>query len=127
MDNKKRILIIDDEPTFTHLLKLNLERTGEFEVQEENQGTLGLETAKKFKPDLILLDVIMPDIDGGALAAQIKDDKEVKHTPIVFLTAILPKKEVRLNDGFIAGNEFIAKPVSAEEVVSRIKKRFGEN
>ncbi|MFB3108272.1 MAG: response regulator, partial [Candidatus Binatia bacterium] len=55
---KKRILLIDDEPSFTRVLKLYLEKSGAYEVTEENRGEMALETARRFKPDLILLDVM---------------------------------------------------------------------
>ncbi len=91
---KKRILLIDDEPGFTRLLKLNLEETGAYEVRQENMGADGLATAREFNPDLILLDVIMPDMNGGDIALQIEADKLLKNTPIVFLTGSAPKKSI---------------------------------
>lgn len=63
--NKRRILIVDDEPSFVRLLKLNLERTGQFTVKEEHDGTKALPVATEFRPDLILLDMVMPKIDGS--------------------------------------------------------------
>lgn len=117
---KKRILLIDDEASFTRMLKLNLEKTGGYEVREENRGTRGLAAAREFQPDLILLDVIMPDVDGGDVAAQIKTDQNLKNTPIVFLTAVVTKKE----EGMVGGHPFIAKPVDAEEVVECIEKQL---
>ncbi|MBI4590734.1 MAG: response regulator [Candidatus Rokubacteria bacterium] len=118
--DKKRILLIDDEPSFTRMLRLNLERTGTYEVREENRGAQGLAAAREFKPDLILLDVIMPDADGGTVAAQIKADQSLKNTPVVFLTAVVTKKE----EGVIGGRPFIAKPVSANEVIGCIEKHL---
>src|SRR5512143_1894188 len=111
---KKRILIIDDEPAFTRMVKLNLEKTGSFEVREENKATYALAAAREFKPDLILLDVIMPTLDGGDVAAQFEKDKHLKGTPIVFLTATVSRREAGpagLNSG---GSLFLAKPVSLE-------------
>ncbi len=118
--SKKRILLIDDEPSFTNVLKLNLEDTGAYDVRAENGGKLGLVTARRFKPDLILLDVIMPDMDGGDVAAEIQSDENLKNTPIVFLTAVAKKKE----EGIIAGRPFVAKPVTVEEVVACIEKNL---
>ncbi len=115
---KKRILLLDDEASFTRMLRLNLERTGRYEVREENRGAQGLAAATQFKPDLILLDVIMPDADGGDVAARIKADKNLKDTPIVFLTAVVTKKE----EGVIGGRPFLAKPVSLQEVIDCIEK-----
>src|SRR4051812_18766106 len=117
---KKRILIVDDEATFTRMVKLNLEATGEFEVREEHRATAALTTAREFKPDLILLDVIMPSMDGGDLANLIKNDRMLKGTPIVFLTATVSKREAGdggLNSG---GSLFLAKPVSVDHLIKCI-------
>src|SRR5438477_10515438 len=90
---KKRILIIDDEASFTRMVKLNLEKTGTFEVREENRPAYGIAAAREFKPDLILLDAIMPTMDGGHVAAQIRNDRHLKGTPIVFLTGTVSQPE----------------------------------
>lgn len=119
---KKRILLIDDEPSFTRMLRLNLEKTGAYEVREENSGKKALATANEFKPDLILLDVIMPDADGGEVAAQIKADRNLKDVPIVFLTAVVTKKE----EGLIGGRPFLAKPAGVKEVVDCIEKHLAK-
>jgi CheY-like chemotaxis protein len=84
--NKRRILIVDDEPAFIRLLKLNLERSGRYVVREENDSTRAYAAAVEFKPDLILLDMIMPSLHGTEVAFQIRSS-ELRHTPIVFLTA----------------------------------------
>jgi len=114
---KKRILIIDDEASFTRMVKLNLEKTGAFEVREENRATNAVASAREFKPDLILLDVIMPAMDGGDVAAQIRNDRHLKGTPIVFLTATVSQREAGeagLNSGCAL---FLAKPVSLENLI----------
>lgn len=114
---KKRILIIDDEASFTRMVKLNLEKTGTFEVREENRATDALAAAREFKPDLILLDVIMPTMDGGDVASQIRNDRHLKGTPIVFLTATVSQREAGeggLNSG---GDLFLAKPVTVENLI----------
>jgi CheY-like chemotaxis protein len=80
---KKRILLVDDEKSFTNLLKLNLEDTGNYEVRVENWAEDALPAAQQFKPDLVLLDIIMPRLPGGNVAAQIKEDPALKDTPIV--------------------------------------------
>ncbi len=115
---KKRILLIDDEPSFTRMLKLNLEETGAYEVRVENRGTQGLAAARQFKPDLILLDIVMPDLSGGEVAFEIKNDRTTKDTPIVFLTAAAKKED----EGIIGGCNIIAKPVTVEEVIDCIER-----
>ncbi len=117
---KKRILIIDDEAGFARMVKLNLEKTGAFEVRVENKATCAVPAAREFKPDLILLDVIMPTMDGGDVANQIKRDRNLKETPIIFLTATVSKREagdVGLNSG---GELFLAKPISVEALIACI-------
>ncbi len=115
---KKRILLIDDEPSFTRMLKLNLEDTGAYEVRAENKGTQGLAAARQFKPDLILLDIVMPEMSGGEVAFEIEKDRNINKTPIVFLTAAAKKED----EGVISGRAFIAKPVTVEEVINCIEK-----
>ena len=79
--SKKKILVVDDEASLTRMLRRNLEATGNYEVKEENSGTQAYDSAKQFQPDMILLDVMMPDMDGGTVAAQIQDDENLKHIP----------------------------------------------
>lgn len=122
MGEKKKILIIDDEENFTRLVKMNLEATGKYEVKIENKGMLGLTTAKQFKPDLILLDILMPDMEGSEVASQLNEDKDTESIPVVFLTAIVKEKEVQESNGFIAGQHFVAKPVSADKLIEVIER-----
>ncbi|HEX4085796.1 MAG TPA: response regulator [Chthoniobacteraceae bacterium] len=113
MDNQpKRILIVDDEAGFTRLMKLMLERTGHYVVQEENDGSMALAAARQFIPDLVLLDIVMPKLDGGDVARQITSDPMLKNVKIIFLTAIVSEKEA--GAGGIGGFPFVAKPVSID-------------
>ena len=86
-------MVIDDEESVTRMVKLNLEKTGLYDVRAVNTATASLAVAREFKPDLIFLDVMMPDMDGGDVSAQIKADPRLKHVPIIFLTAIVSKSE----------------------------------
>lgn len=120
--NKKRILLIDDETSNTRPMKVNLERTGRYEIQTENDATHALRTARLFKPDLIFLDVMMPDMDGGQVAAQMEADSGLKHVPIVFLTAIVTRAETGEKGLLKAGRKFIAKPLNLEALVACIEE-----
>ena len=120
--DKKRILLIDDEPNVTQLLKVCIEKLGAYEVREENRGERALAAARAFKPDLILLDVMMPAMDGGQVAAQLKADEKLKDTPVVFLSAVVAKEEAEKHQGMIGGRPFIAKPASPEEIMVAIQK-----
>jgi CheY-like chemotaxis protein len=119
---KKRILLVDDEKSLTALLKLNLEETGNYEVRVENWPEDALAAAREFKPDLVLLDIIMPRLPGGNVAAQIDSDPLLKGTPIVFLTAAVRRSQVEDNDGIICEHPCLAKPASVDEVIAMIEK-----
>ena len=93
LKEKPCILIIDNNSDFTHSAKLALERTGRYFVCEENDATKAHQTAQSLKPDLILLDIAMPETDGGEVAARIQSDPALHRTPIVFLTALVTKAE----------------------------------
>ena len=121
---KKRILLVDDEKSFTNLLKLNLEETGHYEVRVENWAEDALGAAQEFKPDLVLLDIIMPRMPGGNVAAQIKEDPGLKDTPIVFLTAAVRKQQVDENEGIICDFPCLAKPATVEMVIEAIEKNL---
>ncbi len=122
---KKRILVVDDEPPTTRLIRLNLEQTGRYEVREENESIRAIGTAQEFRPDLILLDVIMPNLDGGDVVARLKTDPKLKHVPVVFLTATVRKTEVDTHGGIIGGFPFLAKPATAQELIACIEGLLG--
>jgi two-component system, OmpR family, response regulator len=122
---KKKILVVDDEASITRLLKLNLEKGGAFMVRTENEGTKALPAAKEFKPDLILLDVMMPDIDGGDVAAIIQADPLLRSVPIVFLTAAVKKEELEAKGGMVGGFPYIAKPLDLKGVTEVIERTLG--
>jgi CheY-like chemotaxis protein len=122
---KKRILVVDDEPSITRLLKLNLEQTGDYAVATENVSREALSAAERFQPDLMLLDVMMPGLDGGALANQLQASPRLKGVPIVFLTAAVTREEVRAHHGLVGGQPFLAKPVDLREVVACLERHLG--
>ena len=119
---KKRILLVDYEKSLTTLLKLNLEETGNYDVRVENWPEDALAAARDFKPDLVLLDIIMPRLPGGNVAAQIDSDPVLKGTPIVFLTAAVRRSQVEDNDGIICEHPCLAKPATVDEVIAMIEK-----
>lgn len=123
--DKRRILIVDDEPGLTQLVKMALEQTGAYEVRGENQAARALATAGAFKPDLIFLDVVMPEMDGGEVATQLKADVALKDVPIVFLTAMVSREEAADRKGIIGGHPFLAKPVGVRDVIACIEKQLG--
>ena len=124
-DEPKRILVVDDEPSITRLLKLNLEQTGDYLVRTENSSKAAPAAAEEFRPHLILLDVMMPDRDGGDLAGVFHAGPTTKDVPIVFLTAAVTRDEVRARHGLIGGQPFLAKPVNLHEVLGCLERHLG--
>jgi CheY-like chemotaxis protein len=120
---KPCILIIDNNRDFTHSAKVALERTGRYFVCEENDGSKAHQTAQGLHPDLILLDIVMPETDGGEVAARIQSDPSLHRTPIVFLTALLTKAEEKAGLK-IRGHSFLAKPTSVPELVEGIEENL---
>ena len=121
---KQRILIIDDEPSFTRLLKAVLEESGAYDVAQESVGTKGIDAVRAFQPDLILLDVVMPGISGKEIAAQLAADAELRHIPVVFLTASVPKDAPGARSPTIDGRPFLAKPVGHEELIACVERHI---
>jgi len=118
----KKILVVDDEAVLTKMVKLNLERTGHYEVRTENEGSKALQAAREFKPDLIFMDVMMPDMAGDEVIAEIREDANLAAIPYVFMTAIVTKAETEDLGNNIGGNEFLAKPVKTEELIATIER-----
>jgi len=104
----KRILVVDDEPSVTRNLKLNLESSGGYDVFAENHATNALTAARIFRPDLVLLDVIMPGMDGGDVAARLRADPLLRDTPVIFLTALVSNEETDGHEIVSGGETFLA-------------------
>ena len=110
--DKKKIMLVDDEAGFTSLLKLNLEKTERFEVFVENDATKAMAGVREFRPDVLLLDVVMPEMDGGDIVAELRMDPGLKSLPIIMLTALISKDEISADA--VAQSEnliMLAKPV----------------
>jgi CheY-like chemotaxis protein len=113
---RRKVLVVDDEVSFTRLLRLGLEGTGGFTVEVVNNPRDALARAEHFMPDIILLDVMMPQLDGGDLATRMQASRKLQRVPIVFLTAAVKRTELSRGGGVIGGFRFLAKPLELEEV-----------
>ncbi len=123
---KKRILIVDDEISFTWLLKMNLEDTDEYEVTVVNDPVKALALAIRLNPDLIITDVEMPQMFGYELAAKIHEVEDLKDTPIIFLTATQSPETLRMIAPLIRQGHVFTKPVNVDEIIEFIEARFAE-
>jgi len=109
---------VDDEAPITRQLKIQLEKTGKYEVHAENSGKLALDAARSFKPDLALLDVMMPDMDGGDVKSGLHEIPGLGALPVVFLTAAYRKNDSNDKD------VFLAKPVAISTIVACIDQQL---
>jgi DNA-binding response OmpR family regulator len=118
--NKKRILIVDDEEDLRRMLRFRLEAM-DYEVSEAVDGQQGLDMARTSKPDLIILDLMLPKIDGFKVCRMLKFDEKHKRIPIIMFTARAQKKDEELGKE-MGADAYIAKPFEAEELVGKIKE-----
>ncbi len=122
-----RILIVDDEPDFTALLKANLEEVGNFDVMEVNDSSLALEAARGFKPDLCVIDVVMPGLDGGDVVAQLRADPGLREVPVLMLTALVEENpETSDGETLTGGLPFVSKTSDFGTILSCIEKHLEE-
>jgi len=124
---RKRILIVDDDEALNRTLKLSLEDTDKFVVYSELKGANALTAVKEFNPDLIILDMMMPDMDGAEVESVLSKAEISKNIPIIFLTATA-REDDPLGKGFIKkGHYIIAKPLTAEEIVTCVQNYLKAN
>ena len=124
MTDKKLILVVDDEPDFVSIVQNNLEKEG-FEVNVAYDGVEGLEKVRQNPPDLIVLDVMMPEKDGYEMCADLKKDKKYADIPILMLTAVadhVSSTRYSHYDGMsMEADDYLPKPASAEDITQSVK------
>ncbi len=128
MSEKKRILVVDDEPDFAGIVQTNLEKEG-FAVEVAYNGIEGLEMVKANPPDAIVLDIMMPEMDGYKVCKELKADEKYADIPVILLTAVashVTTTRYSHADGMSTeADDYIAKPASAEEITESIKRLLG--
>jgi DNA-binding response OmpR family regulator len=122
----KRVVCIEDEPEMIDLVRLILGRKG-FEVIGANGGVEGLEAVRREKPDLVLLDLMMPDMDGWEVYQQIKADETLRHIPVVVVTAKAQSIDKVLGLHIAKVDDYITKPFGPQELLESIAKILGQN
>jgi DNA-binding response OmpR family regulator len=117
----RRILVIDDDKNFCHIVKAGLEARDSFHVVIAHDGKEGVKKAVEEKPDLILLDVVMDDIEGIEVAQALREDPRTESMPILFVTAMITEEELRKStDG--NGWFYLAKPIQINHLAETINK-----
>ena len=122
---KKRILIVEDERHISKLVKVILEKNS-FEVLQAFDGQGGIDAAKKEKPDLIILDVMMPGMDGFEVAERLNRMKETKGIPIIMLSSAAQFKD-KMKGLESGAADYITKPFDKNELVAKVKKHLKPN
>lgn len=121
----KRIMIVDDEPDTVDLVKLVLETEG-YEILAAYSGSEALEKIKTEKPDMVLLDIMMPGMDGWAVRTELLEDRETKDIPIVMLTARAQPIDKMIGLHVVEVADYITKPFGRRELVDRLRAVLGE-
>lgn len=121
MTPKTRVLVIDDDQNLRGAIKRNLELNHACSVLEAGNGRDGLALARERRPDVILLDVLMPGMAGGEVAEALREDQWTSGIPVVFLTGLLGKAEAKARGGQVGGAQYLAKPASIDEIVAALR------
>ena len=114
---KKKILIVDDDKNVTKSLKISMEK--KYDILTLNVSMKAVSHAKYFEPNLMILDIMMPDISGGELAQEMKREKKLKDIPIIYLSGIISRSEERE----IYDSQFLAKPVNFAKMLHMIESK----
>lgn len=125
-EDPKRVVCIEDEPEMIDLVRLILGRKG-FSVIGANGGVEGLETVKAEKPDLVLLDLMMPDMDGWEVYQQMKADPELRDIPVVVVTAKAQSIDKVLGLHIAKVDDYITKPFGPQELLESVEKILQTN
>ncbi len=120
-EGKKSVVCIEDEPEMIDLIKLILGRKG-FELAGAMGGREGLELIRRSKPDLVLLDLMMPDMDGWEVYQQLKSDEELKHIPVIIVTAKAQSIDKVLGLHIAKVDDYVTKPFGPQELLQSIEK-----
>ena len=123
MGHKRSILVVDDDVDASQMAKMILEKTGLYAVSVCNRGSEAFKIIQATRPELVLLDIMMPDADGTDIADQIQKDKSLAFTRVVFMTSLVSQQEVS-KSSVIGGYPFISKPISGEFLLERVKGFF---
>ena len=125
MNTNPKVLLIDDEVDFTELLAANLEESG-YEVRQINDPTKAIAEARSFQPDICIIDLVMPRMDGGDVVSALKDDFSLSKTPVLMLTALVEENpdnpgELQMKGGL----PFVSKTSDLEVIINAIKVQLG--
>jgi DNA-binding response OmpR family regulator len=120
--NRTKILIVDDDRNLSGMAKLFLEKIAHYQVEVVNDSRLAIAKARAFRPDAMLLDVQMPGIDGGDLAAELRADSLLGHIPMMFFTGLLAQSEAGGHEVMRGGIRYLAKPLNPKVLMNALTR-----
>ncbi len=123
MGQKKSIVVVDDDVDVSQMTRMRLEQTGLYTVRVCNRGSEALAVVRETRPDMVLLDIVMPDADGTEVARQINEDESLAGIRVVFMTSLVEEGELD-RSALIGGYPFISKPVTGEALLKSVKEFF---
>jgi DNA-binding response OmpR family regulator len=121
MEGKRKVMLVDDEEHFLKITKINLEKTGKYEVETISDAADIVSRVKSFNPDIILLDILMPKVDGVEVCKMLNGDPVVSRIPIITLSALDTDKD-KLMMYKLGIVDFLVKPIEKDELISKIEK-----
>lgn len=120
MTDKKKLLLVDDDVDLLQALSIKLNKSDRFEVMTTSEGQKAVALATEFLPDLIVLDIEMPGMDGGEVAAALEACAETRHIPVLFLSSLVAKADVARSGGKSGGRNIASKSMTVRDLVQRI-------
>lgn len=124
MEAKKKILLVDDEVEIVDMIKIRLEASG-YKVLTAYEGSEALDKAHREKPDLIILDLMLPEIDGYKICRMLKSDKKYRPIPIIIFTARAQENDKKLGEE-AGADAYIVKPFEPQALLGKIKALLGK-
>lgn len=122
--SKKKILVVEDELTSQQLIQFHLNNTEEYEVKILADGRQTLAVANKYSPDLILLDIIIPETSGIEISRELASEANLKDIPVVFITSLVTEDEVASQDGIFYDRPCLAKPITKDKLLNCVRKNI---
>jgi DNA-binding response OmpR family regulator len=118
--DKKKLLLIDDDRALGEMLKLKIEKAGDYDLTYSPDSDRVVELAREVKPDLIILDIDMPDTDGGDACTALRGSQDTEGIPILFLSSLVTPEGVAKSDGVIGNQQMASKRMTVDDLVDRI-------
>jgi CheY-like chemotaxis protein len=116
----KKILLVDDEKEFLYIVENSLKEAG-FDVVTATNGRDALRSAKEQIPDLVILDIVLPDIDGETIYKKLKEDPETSRVPVIFISGVYTREDADRQSHFLYDKLFLTKPFEENELIDKIK------